>query len=464
MKKMRYQSGGNYKLPDLNAVQRSDNLYIAPNIFKQQAFNTNNKEKLEQEQLALSEKIARSKASQKADFEKRKNQIASNIKNSDGSASNSAVEDKMRLFPDDPDSIFDTYLNPLTMIGGMADKLAHTTANKNATLTDYAFALGTPLAAGAFAGAGAKTIGQFANNLTNPFAGLGTKKQTIVEPQEDGFRHAMASDLDEGVPEVVGERIYYNLNSGAEPSFMRNLKAGLGTLDSYLGEKLLGSKLNPEVLQKDLNAILKEGLGIKKNKDLDLAVDVHAGPNDLYSIKTKAPTLSSYQAGEIIIRPQQDLKISEAIKNPFSPFYNKKGFEKIADYPFGDDYDLPRNRFNPDDIRGAGAEFGEALKRAIKKQNRFDNLYSSEHHTEEGAKRYLGDYLNNRRKVVSTKNEYRWLEKADELKESLKGRKISSSEIDKLLDEKKLSLPSSSRFLYGSPALYAASNNQNNSD
>lgn len=88
---------------------------------------------------------------------------------------NSAVGDKMRLFPDDPNSFIDEYLNPLKMIGSMADNIGHTVTNPDATTKDYAFALGTPLLTGALSGIGANNTTQFVNHLTNPLAGLGKR-------------------------------------------------------------------------------------------------------------------------------------------------------------------------------------------------------------------------------------------------------------------------------------------------
>ena len=91
--------------------------------------------------------------------------------NSNNSFATSAAGDKLRLFPDDPNSIIDEYLNPLKMVGDMADNIGHTFTNPNAGTGEKVLSLATPLTMGAIGSLGAKTTGQFINNLFNPFAG-----------------------------------------------------------------------------------------------------------------------------------------------------------------------------------------------------------------------------------------------------------------------------------------------------
>lgn len=86
-------------------------------------------------------------------------------------AASSAAE-TYRMFPNDPNSAVDNYLNPFRMIGSMADDLSQTLVNPDASAMDYVRAVGMPLGVGAVAGIGANTAGQFVNNLANPLAGV----------------------------------------------------------------------------------------------------------------------------------------------------------------------------------------------------------------------------------------------------------------------------------------------------
>jgi hypothetical protein len=85
-----------------------------------------------------------------------------------------ATGDKFRLFPDDPDSFIDDYLNPGVMIGNMASSLgsAPLRAEQEDSYMPYVTAIGTPLTVGALAGYGANSNSQFVNNLVNPLAGI----------------------------------------------------------------------------------------------------------------------------------------------------------------------------------------------------------------------------------------------------------------------------------------------------
>jgi hypothetical protein len=85
-----------------------------------------------------------------------------------------AIGDKLRIFPNDPDSFIDEYLNPGVMIGNMASGIGRIPLNiQEGNYGQAAMSVATPLAVGALAGIGAQSTGQFANNLVNPFAGTG---------------------------------------------------------------------------------------------------------------------------------------------------------------------------------------------------------------------------------------------------------------------------------------------------
>ena len=82
--------------------------------------------------------------------------------------------DKARLFPNDAHSFVDEYLNPGVMIGNMGKSLgeAPLQAKQSNSYLPYVTSIGAPLVAGALGGIGAKSTGQFVNNMINPLAGL----------------------------------------------------------------------------------------------------------------------------------------------------------------------------------------------------------------------------------------------------------------------------------------------------
>lgn len=120
------------------------------------------------------ENVRRKKEADAREIQRRKDNIArsNSSKGFMEGARNSAVGDKMRFFPNDPNSFIDEYINPLKWIGDMSDNLGHTIGNPNSTVGDYAIAVGTPLAGGLVGRFGAKNTAQWANNLVNPLAGI----------------------------------------------------------------------------------------------------------------------------------------------------------------------------------------------------------------------------------------------------------------------------------------------------
>jgi len=100
-----------------------------------------------------------------------------------------AIGDKLRFFPDDPDSFIDEYLNPLKMIGDMASGLGRIPLNvKQGNYGQAAMSVATPLVVGATAGLGAKSAGQFVNNLANPLAGTG-QFLTTKTPLKNAYKY-----------------------------------------------------------------------------------------------------------------------------------------------------------------------------------------------------------------------------------------------------------------------------------
>ena len=154
--------------------QSADNTHLPVSYNQQQRYNTDHPQVVQEQAARLENWNEKQKVLKK----KADHQVYANINKSNAlnSSSSSAVGDKMRFIPSNSENFFDNYLNPFKMVGDMADGLAHTYGNPNSTIGDYALAAGIPLAAGAMAGMGAKSTGEFVNNLTNPLAGINLKE------------------------------------------------------------------------------------------------------------------------------------------------------------------------------------------------------------------------------------------------------------------------------------------------
>lgn len=80
-----------------------------------------------------------------------------------------ATGDKLRI--SEKPNFFDDYLNPFAMIGDMASSLGQAPyqAKETDSYMPYVTSIGVPLLTGGIEGIGAKSTGQFVNNLVNPF-------------------------------------------------------------------------------------------------------------------------------------------------------------------------------------------------------------------------------------------------------------------------------------------------------
>lgn len=130
----------------------------------------------------LNEKVLAKKELDKKVVQKRKDAIKksdSSKKLSKESFANSASGERFRFFPKSTGigETFDDYFNPFKMVGDMADNIGHTYSDPNSTVGQKALTVGMPVAGGLLGGIGAKSTGQFVNNIANPFAGMG--RETI---------------------------------------------------------------------------------------------------------------------------------------------------------------------------------------------------------------------------------------------------------------------------------------------
>tara|TARA_R110000850_G_scaffold1714_15_gene9222 strand:+ start:1608 stop:5831 length:4224 start_codon:yes stop_codon:yes gene_type:complete len=99
--------------------------------------------------------------------------------------SGEGTAERFRVFPNAKNNV-EEYINPAMWIGGMGSELLN--APKDIKEGNYAKAVMAvlgPLAGGAGAGIGAKTGGQFVNNLVNPLAGIKLPKKNSFKSQID---------------------------------------------------------------------------------------------------------------------------------------------------------------------------------------------------------------------------------------------------------------------------------------
>lgn len=94
-----------------------------------------------------------------------------------------AIGDKLRLFPNNPDSFIDEYLNPGVLVGNMASGLGSLPEDiKQGKIGKAALSVAAPLAVGALGGlGGAKTKAQFLNEVLNPVAGISTPIKDLLK-------------------------------------------------------------------------------------------------------------------------------------------------------------------------------------------------------------------------------------------------------------------------------------------
>ena len=155
-----------FQLKDERVTASKDNTRVS-NYNDARLFNTNVRNKTDKE--IAQEREARIQASieaQKTPYTKEnwRQQLA---------AETAATGDKLRV--SNSPNFFDDYLNPAVMIGDMASNLGQAPyqAQQSDSALPYVTAIGVPLFMGAVGGLGAKTTGQFVNNMANPLAGTG---------------------------------------------------------------------------------------------------------------------------------------------------------------------------------------------------------------------------------------------------------------------------------------------------
>jgi hypothetical protein len=187
--------------------------------------------------------------------------------------------DKARLFPDDPDSFIDEWLNPGVMIGGMAQSLgeAPLQAKETDSYLPYVTAIGAPLLTGALEGLGANTTKQFVNNLINPFnivPGYKTAEKFAMKKAKDVLFDATSYGrlLNKKIGNQVGiakslindpnVKLQKPLFLTSKDEVYQNINKGAGVLEDRISRKIMDLQ-SPEGMSRLVNQEKEylEGIG-----------------------------------------------------------------------------------------------------------------------------------------------------------------------------------------------------------
>jgi len=267
----------------------------------------------------LNEKVRRKKVADAREIQRRKDNI-SKSNSSKGfieEARNSAVGDKMRLFPNDPNSFIDEYINPLKWIGDMADNLGHTFTNPNSSITDKAVALGTPLLVGSLGNIAGQRISnkQFLNNVFNPLpiSMNATKAGSKVLNKTDDVGKdlpKLSNTTDNQLPELPHEIVLDNHTINLERLNPKNKKQMLSFDDVDLGSDLI-LRNNPSRVA-DQNTILgknrsiKSVLNKKTNENIDLKTWQDTDGKIYYYMSANMPS-SKLKAGKAYLELEKHI-------------------------------------------------------------------------------------------------------------------------------------------------------------
>jgi hypothetical protein len=345
-----------------------------------------------QDKAMLTETEMRAKKAQQAindaaEIQRRKDAIAksNNSKGFIEEAQNAAAGEKFRFFPNDPESTFDEYFNPLKMVGDMADNLGRAFTDENATLKDKALAIAGPLVAGGLAGIGTNTAGQFVNNLTNPFAGIVNAKK--IKNYQEGFKRVLP-EKQYLTGEFSGNK-FKELKKLAL-SLSPNTTQALGKLDANIAKEMLNDyRFGEYSTIKDFRRTVKKALleseRLKKiNPNVDFSRDL-----GIQSWMLKKPeNLKNFADAQLMM--DKSLSSQKKFLNYIEDEYNKKinlinnhdVFKNIAEEsPQYTDliYDHLKNPQVPDNIFldnlvKQSNTFTRAVKNPLNNKNEFFNI------------------------------------------------------------------------------------------
>ena len=418
--------------------------------------------------------------------ERKKNKATKGDLNTPGSWH---TEDKARLSnilpaswapPGGAVDVFDEYINPATYVGVLTDALGESIAARD----PKGIAASLALSAGAGAlgldplGSAIKTAKGIGKRFFKPsFTSgkealdfLNTKVDDIGEENvvkiiskktgktrkqiEDEFAQAVGNADNPRDPEYIIRQANI-LNGGYNlPKFPKSLKE----LDEKAG-KLVSKPNNisfdkTEIINR-ANEILEKGVGVKKK---NISVKLESTPNNVIEVKVNDnnpyfPVLDYNKSGYMNLEPNfhsidtksttftewlQGKKPETRFVKNWGDFETEPAFTKIGDFPYDNRPDLKGT--------GVGAEAAEAMKQALEEKG--IKLQSSTNHTQEGRLRYLTEFLNDRKKAINTEGNPGWIDVVNNIKESLKGKKVSKEEVQELMNLNPKIDPKSIRFQY----------------
>jgi hypothetical protein len=162
-----------------------------------------------------------------------------------------AIGDKFRLYPEDPNSFVDNYLNPGVFIGDLASKLGRVPLDiQKGNYVGAAANVALPLVTGALGGLNAKNVGQFVDNVFNPLVTptIGTKQEFLdIVKTLTNRKNANLSNISKEEQELLNSTrlIGHLVNSGnvnESLSILQSLKNRANNINDDYFENLAGFK------------------------------------------------------------------------------------------------------------------------------------------------------------------------------------------------------------------------------
>jgi hypothetical protein len=395
--------------------------------------------------------------------------------------------DKFRMFPGDIGGVgemIDEYINPATYVGLLTDALGESIAKRDPKGVATALALsavGGVLGVDPLGNAIKTAKGFVKPSFTSGKEALDFLHNVSDNLGEEEFLKTLIKKTGKSSSQLENEfgRAIVN-NEIRDPEFiirqanMLNGKFNLPKFPKSLKEldetagKLVSSPNNVSFDKTEIinraNELLEKGVGVKK-KNISVKLESLPGNEIVVKVNDNNPQLYLNDAGEYITNTAYDKSgymnlvpnfsdintksptFTEWLqgKKPETKFVSNWGnvetepaFTKIGDFPYQNRSDLKGT--------GVGAEAAEAMKQALEEKG--IKLQSSTNHTQEGRLRYLTEFLNDRKKAINTEGNPGWIDVVNNIKENLKGKKVSKNEVQELMNLNPKIDPISIRFQY----------------
>ena len=389
------------------------------------------------------------------------------------------LEDKARWFPSSvggAGEMFDEYINPATYVGLLTDALGESVAKRDPK------GVATALALSAVGGVlGVDPLGNViktAKGFVKPsFTSgkealdfLNTKVDDIGEDNvikiiskktgktrkqiEDEFDQAIGNADNPRDPEYIIRQANMVNGKFNLPNFPKSLKE-LNEKAGKLVSKPNNVSFDKTEIINRANEILEKGVGVKKK---NISVKLESTPGNVIEVKVNDnnpyfPVTDYNKSGYMNLEPNfhsidtksttftewlQGKKPETRFVKNWGDFETEPAFTKIGDFPYDNRPDLKGT--------GVGAEAAEAMKQALEEKG--IKLQSSTNHTQEGRLRYLTEFLNDRKKAINTEGNPGWIDVVNNIKESLKGKKVSKEEVQELMNLNPKIDPKAIRFQY----------------